>query len=215
MIYTKNEELANSLSHALGVLMAILAAFILINKASLAETKFSIFAVSTYIFGIIFSYGSSTIYHALPIGDSKQLLRKYDHAAIYVHIAGTYTPFMLLALKDYGFWGYGILTFIWLVTILGVILSFTHLKGHSRLSTACYVIMGCCVLIAFKPLWQALSAMNPLSFYYILAGGLAFIIGALFYSLHKRQFMHSVFHIFCLIGSVFHIMAIYLMLEAL
>ena len=210
--YTQKEELLNSISHAIGVIMAIVAAFILLNKASLLDTKVSVIATATYIFGILFSYGASTIYHALPVGKNKQLLRKYDHAAIYLHIAGSYTPFTLIALKDYDWWGYGLFTFIWISALLGVILSFTHLKGHSRLSTVCYVLMGLSVLVAFKPLWNALSAININSFYYVMAGGLSFIIGALFYSLNKRKYMHSVFHVFCLIGSIFHIMAIYLIL---
>ena len=210
--YAKNEELANSITHGFGVLMALVAAYIILQKAYDLDIKYSVISTSAYIFVILFSYGSSTLYHAFAPGPKKKLFRKFDHAAIYIHIAGTYTPFCIIVLIDYEWWGYGLFIFTWLAAILGVILSFTHLKGHSRLSTFCYVLMGSCVVIAIKTLYEALSSINPYSFYLLLGGGLAFIVGALFYSLHKRPFMHSIFHVFCILGSICHIIAIYYIL---
>ena len=206
--YTKNEEIANAATHGFGVLMAIVSGWYLINKAAESEHNLAVFTVLVYLFGILFSYGSSTFYHAAPVGKRKALLRKFDHAAIYVHIAGTYTPFTLIALREYDWWGYGLFAFVWFVTIIGVILSFIRLKEHSHLETVCYVAMGACVIVAMKTLWTALSAINPMIFFLLIGGGISFIVGAVCYSLHKARYMHTLFHLFCLGGSIGHILAI-------
>ncbi len=210
--YTLQEEIANTTTHALGILLGVVAGGVLIYKSMNSALEYSTITVLIYLFGMLFSYVSSTTYHALKPGETKAFLRKFDHAAIYVHIAGTYTPFTILVLRDYGMWGYGLFAFVWLVAILGVILSFIRLKEHSHLETVCYVLMGCCCVLAFKTLWTALSAINPLSFYMLMGGGLAFVLGALLYSLHKTKYAHSIFHIFCLLGSIGHIIAIYCVL---
>ena len=106
------------------------------------------------------SYISSTWYHGSRPGKLKELLRKFDHGAIYLHIAGTYTPFTLLVLRHAGGWGWGIFAFVWLSAIAGFILSFKKLKEHSNLETACYVAMGACILVAMKPLMDHLAEMG-------------------------------------------------------
>ena len=137
------------------------------------------------------------------------MLRKFDHGAIYLHIAGTYTPFTLLVLRHAGGWGWGIFAFVWLSAIAGFILSFKKLKEHSNLETACYVGMGACILVAMKPLLDHLAELGATTaFWWLIGGGVSYIVGAVFYSLRK-PYMHATFHLFCLGGSIGHIIAIW------
>lgn len=131
---------------------------------------------------------------------------KVDHAAIYWHIAGSYSPITLVALRDQGLWGWALFCFVWLCAIVGTIISFQHLKGHSNVETFAYVGMGLCVLVAFKPL---IDSVSPSAVAWIVAEGVAYITGALFYIQHKRKYMHTVFHFFVLLGSVCHIIAVW------
>ena len=162
--------------------------------------------------GMLSSYVSSTWYHGSRPGKLKELLRKFDHGAIYLHIAGTYTPFTLLVMRHAGGWGWGIFSFVWLSAIVGFILSFKKLKEHSNLETACYIAMGACILVAMKPLMDHLAEMGAgPAFWWLIGGGVSYIIGAVFYSLRK-PYMHATFHLFCLGGSIGHIIAIWLIL---
>lgn len=209
--YTPHEEKANTLSHAAGILLGLFAAYLLIPKALERDSVWAVVGVVLYLFGMLSSYISSTCYHGCnPTSKAKELLRKYDHAAIYLHIAGTYMPFVFLILWQKGYWGYSLFAFIVLSAIVGVVLSFRNLKKHSNLETICFVVMGASILVALKPLIDALSATGQLdALYWLIAGGCSYIVGALFYSWTKRKYMHFVFHLFVLGGSVCHIVAIY------
>lgn len=207
--YTQGEELANTLSHAVGILLGLIAgAFLLIKAAAGTDPRWAVACVAVYLMGMLSSYISSTWYHASHPGRRKELLRKFDHGAIYLHIAGTYTPFTLLVMRHAGGWGWGIFAFVWLSAIVGFILAFTNLKEHSNLETVCYVGMGGSILVAMKPLLDCLSTMDATpAFWWLMGGGASYIIGAAFYSL-RRRYMHSVFHLFCLGGSIGHMIAI-------
>lgn len=211
--YTYGEELANALSHGAGILLGVVAGYFLLTKAAASnDPHWAVACVVVYLVGMLSSYVSSTWYHSASPGKSKELLRKFDHGAIYLHIAGTYTPFTLLVMRDAGGWGWGIFAFVWLSAIAGVILSFTNLKEHSNLETCCYVGMGAAILVALKPLMDCLSEMGASpAFWWLIGGGLSYIIGAVFYSLRK-PYMHPVFHIFCLGGSIGHIIGIWMIL---
>ena len=126
--------------------------------------------------------------------------------AIYWHIAGSYSPLTLTALREQGYWGWSLFTFVWASAIAGTIVSFIHLKEHSNLETICFVGMGLSVLVAFKPL---IDSVSPAAFAWIVAEGVCYITGAVFYSLNKKKYMHSVFHFFVLAGSVCHIVAVW------
>ena len=169
------------------------------------------FGVWLYLFGMLSSYVASTVYHALPErwAKPKEILRKWDHAAIYWHIAGSYSPITLIALRQVGYWGWALFAFVWLCAIVGTIMSFRKLQEHSNLETTCFVLMGLSCLVALKPLLDTI----PTSFAWIVAEGVCYITGALFYTLHNRPFMHSVFHFFVLAGSVCHIIAVWDMLQ--
>lgn len=160
-----------------------------------------------YLFGMLSSYVASTVYHALSAWSPwKQKLRRWDHAAIYWHIAGSYSPITLVALREYGMWGWALFIFIWAAAIAGTVKTFCSLKGHSIVETVCYVAMGLSVLVAFGPLLHCVGA-SAVS--WIVAEGVCYITGAVFYCLNKRRFMHTVFHFFVLAGSVCHIVAVW------
>lgn len=211
--YSYGEELSNTLSHAGGILLGVIAGYFLLNRAANSVAPaWAVTCVAIYLAGMLSSYVSSTWYHGSRPGRVKELLRKFDHGAIYLHIAGTYTPFTLLVMRHAGGWGWGIFAFVWLSAIVGFILSFTNLKEHSNLETICYIGMGGSILVAMKPLLDSLSAIDATpAFWWLIGGGASYIIGAAFYSLRKR-YMHFVFHVFCLGGSIGHIIAIWLIL---
>jgi hemolysin III len=153
------------------------------------------------------SYIASTTYHSLPLRSKwRERLRRWDHAAIYWHIAGSYSPLTLIALRQEGAWGWLLFCFVWLAAIGGTIVSLRSLKEHSHIETVCFVLMGLSVLVAFGPLMRVVST-NAVA--WIIAEGVSYITGALFYSLNKRPYMHSVFHFFVLAGSVCHIVAVW------
>lgn len=211
--YTKEEEIANTVSHGLGILMGIIAGYILLSAAIANGSGWAVGSVIAYLFGMLASYVTSTFYHGCVNEKRKKFLRKCDHAAIYLHIAGTYAPFTLLVLRNEDLWGWLLFVFIYLAAITGLYLSFKKLKEHSHLETICFVLMGGAILVAFKPLYDSLSAAGQLSsLYWLIAGGVAYIAGALFYSWAKKKYMHTVFHLFVLIGSICHIIAIYIIL---
>lgn len=211
--YSRGEELSNTLSHGAGTLLGITAGYFLLEKAlANPHPYWATGCVLAYLVGMLASYISSTWYHGSRPGKRKELLRKFDHGAIYLHIAGTYTPFTLLVLRHAGGWGWGIFTFVWLSAIVGFILAFKKLKEHSNLETICFVGMGSAILVALKPLMDCLSAIGASpAFWWLLGGGALYIMGAVFYSLRK-PYMHAVFHLFCLGGSIGHIIAIWLIL---
>ena len=208
--YTKSEEIINASSHAIGIILCLVAGIVLMKKAVTIGDRWAIGSIPLYLTGALSSYLASTWYHATTHKKRKTQLRKFDHSAIYLHIAGTYSPIVLVLLRETGYWGWGIFCFVWLCAIVGIFFSFTNLKEHSHIETACFVAMGSCILIAFKPLFDTVSQHGSMHIiWWIIAGGAAYIIGALFYSWRKRKYMHGVFHLFCLAGSVCHIIAIY------
>ena len=205
--YTKKEEIWNAASHGGGVLLGVVVGIILIVWVFSNDNDWARVGVILYLFGMLASYAASTIYHAVsPLSKWKERLRRWDHAAIYWHIAGSYSPLTLVALRQQGYWGWGLFSFVWLCAIVGTIISFVRLKEHSNVETLCFVGMGLSVLVAFKPLIDSVSTAAVV---WIIAEGVCYITGALFYSLNKKKYMHSVFHFFVLAGSVCHIVAVW------
>jgi hemolysin III len=205
--YTHNEEIWNTFSHAGGILLGVVVGIIFLVMTIGAESSWASIGVSLYLFGMLGSYIASTVYHALPLRSKwKERLRRWDHAAIYWHIAGSYSPLTLVALREQGYWGWSLFTFVWLCAIAGTIVSFIRLKEHSNFETLCFVGMGLSVLVAFKPL---IDTVSTAAFVWIVAEGVSYITGAVFYSLNKTKYMHSVFHFFVLAGSICHIIAVW------
>lgn len=211
--YTHSEEVANAISHLIGTIMGIVVCSLFLIEAS-DFSPLSIFSLCLYFFGVLSSYLASTLYHACPFQKekSKLLLRKFDHAAIYWHIAGSYSPITLIAMYNCGFkiWAIAIFVFVWLSAILGTVLTFRKMKSHSYLKTACYVLMGLSILVAFKPLYDSVGLKVVLL---IVAEGVSYIVGAVLYSFKKIKYMHSVFHVFVLLGDIFHMIAVWMILQ--
>lgn len=205
--YTRSEELWNSWSHAAGIVLGVVVGAIFLYMCYTDDNPWARAGVMLYLFGMLASYAASTIYHATRLRSKwRERLRKWDHAAIYWHIAGSYSPLTLVALRQQGYWGWSLFSFVWLCAIAGTIVSFRRLKEHSNLETFCFVGMGLSVLIAFKPLIDSVSTAAVV---WIIAEGVMYITGALFYSLNRRRYMHSVFHFFVLAGSICHIVAVW------
>jgi hemolysin III len=205
--YTHKEEIWNTLSHAGGIALAVAVGVVFLIMTIGAGSSWASMGVALYLFGMLGSYVTSTAYHALPRRSRwKERLRHWDHAAIYWHIAGSYSPLTLIALRTQGYWGWSLFTFVWTCAVAGTIVSFVRLKEHSHFETLCFVGMGLSVLVAFKPLVDSVSTAAVV---WIVAEGVCYITGALFYSLKKRRYMHSVFHFFVLAGSVCHIIAVW------
>ena len=217
--YTKKEEIWNASSHGGGILLGVVFGVIFLVWCFQSDNNWARVGVILYLFGMLGSYVASTLYHALPAYERyrtggllghrskwKERLRKWDHAAIYWHIAGSYSPLTLIALREQGYWGWSLFTFVWLCAIAGTIVSFVHLKEHSNLETFCFIGMGLSVLVAFKPLMDSVSTAAVV---WLIAEGVCYITGAVFYSLNKKKYMHSVFHFFALAGSVCHIIAVW------
>ena len=209
--YTRAEELWNSRSHAAGIVLAVAVGTTFIVWAARHENGWAILGTSLYLFGMLGSYVASTVYHAISPTTAqrvrlKERLRLWDHAAIYWHIAGSFSPITLVALRDYGAWGWALFAFVWTAALAGTIASFRRLSAHSNLETICFCLMGLSVLVAFGPL---LKCVSPAAVAWIVAEGVCYLTGALFYSMNKRRYMHTVFHFFVLAGSVCHIIAVW------
>ena len=205
--YTKKEEIWNAASHGGGILLGVVFGIIFLVWCFQADNNWARVGVILYLFGMLGSYVASTLYHSMKHHSKwKERLRKWDHAAIYWHIAGSYSPLTLTALREQGYWGWSLFVFVWSCAIAGTIVSFIRLKEHSNLETFCFVGMGLSILVAFKPLMESVSQAAVM---WLIAEGVSYITGAVFYSFNKKKYMHSVFHFFVLAGSVCHIIAVW------
>jgi hemolysin III len=199
---TSGEELANSLSHGVGFLLAVVGTPILIVAAVNQGGPADIVGSSVFAASLILLYLASTLYHAAPAGRRKDRLHRLDHAAIYVLIAGSYTPFTL-ALG--GAWGWTLFGIVWAAAIVGVSEKLISGDRFPRLSLALYILMGWLVLIAIRPL---VANVPPAGVRWLAAGGVAYTAGTLFYTARRLRYHHLIWHLFVLAGSICHYIAI-------
>ena len=197
------EEIANSVSHGLGVLLAVAAVPVLVIHAARRGTAADIVGASVFGAAMVLLYLTSTLYHALPAGRSKEIFQVLDHSAIFLMIAGTYTPFTLGVL--FGGWGWTLFGLVWGVAVAGIVLKVVAGIRFKLLSTLMYVAMGWLIVIAIKPL---LASMEPAGLIWLLAGGLAYTVGAAVYAIKGVRYSHFVWHLFVLAGSACHFVAV-------
>ncbi len=201
--YTVTEEVMNAITHGLGVVFSIIAYILLLQKHRYNKTN--ILCITIYCLSLFMLYTVSTVYHALKVGKIKALFRKFDHCSIFVLIAGTYTPLCVMYIN--GLFSKFVLTGIWTAAIIGIVLNAIDVNKFSKISLACYIIMGWSVVFIAKPAIQSLT-QNQLV--YLLIGGIFYTVGAVLYVVGKKmRYIHSIWHMFVLAGSVFHFMILY------
>jgi hemolysin III len=200
---TLGEEIANSISHGVGVLAALALTPVLIvmsvPKGASAITGVSIFGAT-----MILLYLASTLYHALPAGRAKRIFQIFDHSAIFLLIAGTYTPFTLTVLS--GVWGWTLFGIVWTLAALGVVMKSIRTGGTSKLSIALYLGMGWLAVVAAKPLYDSMSAWGLV---WLLSGGIMYSAGVIFFANdHRSRYNHFIWHLFVLAGTGCHVVAV-------
>ena len=206
--YTKGEEIFNAVSHIVGGAFGIVALVIGLVVASIHSDSYGVVSMSLYGSSMILLYTMSSIYHFLRRNAAKKVFRIFDHCTIFLLIAGTYTPYCLVTLRNVSGWGWSLFGVVWGVAILGII--FNAINMHKPLikvlSMICYLVMGWCVVIALGPLLDNLSTMG---FVWLLLGGVMYTIGAIFYLIgRKKKYIHSIWHLFCLAGTIFQFVSI-------
>lgn len=201
--YRLGEELMNSISHGFGALLSIAALVLCIIKA---DTGLELFSVLFYGISSIILYLMSCLYHSLARNNAKRVFRIIDHCSIFLLIAGTYTPFCLLVLPlNIGWWIFG---FVWLCAVIGILLNSLDMKKFKKISMILYLLMGWCIIFTFKTLW---NNMNHFGILLLLLGGVIYTLGAVLYGVgKKKKYMHSVFHLFCIMASACFFFAIYI-----
>lgn len=197
------QEVANVLTHGLGVILAIGGGAVLIVLAAIHAGSREIVSVSVFVASLILLYTISTLYHAARDQRIKSKLKVLDHCAIFVLIAGTYTPFTISALR--GGWGWSLFGVIWGLALLGIIFKLFFTGRFQRLSTATYIAMGWLVIIALFPLIQVVT---PWALGWLVTGGVFYTAGTVFYHVNRLPYSHAIWHVFVLVGSICHFTAV-------
>lgn len=194
--YTVAEEWANSISHAIGIVLSIAGLAVLTSFASLLGTAWHVVSCSIYGATQILLYTTSTLYHGIPIERAKKWLRTLDHSAIFLLIAGTYTPFLLVNLR--GPWGWSLLVVVWALAVAGIAMQGFMLKLPRWVNAIPYIGMSWLVVVAIRPLLESVAP----------GGGLAYMVGVIFYVWKRLPFNHAIWHGFVLLGSALHYFSI-------
>ncbi len=197
------EEIANAVTHGLGVILAIGGGAVLITLAALYAGARELVSAIVFTLALVLLYTASTLYHAVRHPELKQRLKVLDHCAIFLMIAGTYTPFTIAALR--GTWGWALFGVIWGLAVFGIVFKLFFTGRFRYLSTATYVGMGWLVIVAFVPLTQALT---PAALTWLIVGGVCYTVGTLFYHNERLPYSHAIWHLFVLGGSVCHFTAV-------
>ncbi len=201
--YTIAEEVANAITHGIGIVLSVVALVLLVVFATQGGDIWRIVSVSIFGSTLILLYAASTLYHALPQPQVKRMLRVVDHGAIYLLIAGTYTPFLLGDMR--GPWGWSLFGLLWGAALSGIIFKIFFVGRFNFIATMLYLAMGWTVVVALKPALE----MIPLAALILMAiGGLAYTSGVAFYLWDRLPYNHAIWHLFVLTGSAFHFAAI-------
>lgn len=203
--YAFGDELASSIIHGIGILLSIAGLVLLVALSSTYGNARAVVACAVFGSTLILLYTASTLYHSIPGVAAKKVLRTFDHIAIFLLIAGTYTPFTLIALP--GVWGWSLFSAVWLLAIAGSALELGWLKRYRKFAVLLYVAMGWVGMVAFKPLSTHLQTGGMVL---LIAGGLTYTLGVPFYLWRRLPYHHAVWHFFVLAGSVLHYLAVLL-----
>lgn len=201
--YSKGEEIANSITHGVGVVLSVAGLAVLTAFASLFGTVWHIVSCSIYGAMQVLLYTTSTLYHSIPVSRAKKVLRILDHSAIFLLIAGTYTPFALVNMR--GPWGWSLLAFVWAIAIIGIVSQGFLIRRNPAIGLLLYVAMGWSVVVGIKPLIESVAFGGIVL---LVLGGLCYTLGSLFYIWRRVKFHHAIWHLFVLGGSIFHFFAI-------
>lgn len=198
---TLGEEIFNSITHGVGAILSIVALVLLLIKAeSLKET----IVVTIFSLSSLMLYLMSTLFHSFPKGTTKNVFQRFDHLAIYLMIAGTYTPFSLLLLKPST--AYPLLAFQWVLAIVGIILKAIWVKKFKHVHIIIFLLMGWSSIVLIKPIIEAFSGMGVM---FLLLGGISYSIGVIFYVFSLFKFHHAIWHLFVMLGTFFHFLSLY------
>jgi len=201
--YSIGEEIAHAVTHGVGLLLSIGGLAVLVAFSSLYGDAWHITSTSIYGATLILLYAASTLYHGIPHARAKEVLQRLDHAAIFLLIAGTYTPFTLVNLR--GSWGWTLFGLVWGIAIAGMVLELACRKRYKRLSITLYLGLGWLVLIAIKPMLTSVEAGGLVL---LLAGGLCYSFGVIFYVWKRLTYHHAIWHLFVLAGSTLHFFSV-------
>ncbi|MBP3412111.1 MAG: hemolysin III family protein [Oscillospiraceae bacterium] len=209
--YTRGEEIFNMVSHIVGAAFGVAACALCVVKAFLYSDAYGVVAAFLYGFSMIVLYTMSSLYHGLREGTAKRVFQILDHCTIFVLIAGTYTPVALCALRQQlPALGWTVFGIVWGLSILGIVLNAIDLKRYSKLSMTLYLLLGWCIILTGK---QAVAAMGIPCLIFMLLGGIAYSVGAIFYAVGGKKgglrYMHSVFHLFVVLGSLLQFFGVF------
>ncbi len=202
--YSFGEELANAVTHGIGAVLGIAALIALVLLALTQDDPVRLASAITYGVSLILLYLASTLYHSVPGPKAKVFFQKLDHAAIYVLIAGTYTPVLLISME--GAWGYTLMVIVWSIAVFGVFFKFFLHGRFEKLSLFTYIAMGWIIVLAGS---EVIIRVPLGGLLFLLAGGLAYTFGTIFYANDRIPYNHAIWHLFVLAGSVFHFIAIF------
>lgn len=209
MGYSKGEEIANSITHGIGAIFAVAALTVMVIFAALYGNAWHVVSVSIYGATLIILYTMSTLYHALTNEKAKKVFQIFDHSSVYLLIAGTYTPFSLVILRQDSYKGWLVFGVIWAMAILGITLYAVFPRRFKIFNITSYVIMGWIIAFALPDLIQIMTANQALhGIYWLLAGGILYTVGIIFYAMKKVKYFHSIWHIFVLLGTVCHFISV-------
>ena len=203
-LYTLGEEISNAITHGIGAGLSVAGAVLLIIRAAILADAMAVVASAIYGGSLILLYMMSTMYHSLANNAAKKVFRIFDHCTIFILIAGTYTPYTLVTLR--GWIGWSIFGTLWGLTALGIIFNSISIEKAKNFSMVAYILMGWCIVIALKPTVIGLGFYGML---FVLLGGIFYTVGIIFYKMKKVRYMHSVWHVFVLAGSVFQYFSIF------
>lgn len=208
MNYSVKEEIANAITHGIGALFAIVALTIMVVFAALFGNTWQVISVSIYGGTLVLLFTMSTLYHSFTKEKVKKLFKIFDHASIYLLIAGTYTPYTLVVLRQEGNLGWTLFGVAWGMAVLGIVIGTIFIGKYRVFKVFTYLIMAYAIMFALPDLIKIMKSTDSIEgIYWLLAGGLAYTVGAVFYIIKKRYF-HSIWHLFVLAGSVFHFISI-------